>query len=535
MQKIVYFLILCFPLAIFAQKSKSSYSLESPKETVKTHSKFLENDNYFPSISAKTLNNEDELSAQEIRDRAMKLKHIFNGLGIHLNYGNIPNNPNYADSAQGKKNIYVLKNTESDIFLEKIGNKWLYSAHTVEKIPEIFSRTYPFGTDKLLEMTQDFNIDLIGYLYLWQYVGIGFTLIFSLIIYKIFRFLALKKPFFKTLVKYGHEQLANKFIEPAAKPFSFLITFAILTLAFRVLQIPAFISQYILLVFNVLMSFFLVQICYYLVDALAFYSQRAAEKSDNQLIPLLKNILKIVVVIFGSLFILQKAGMDITSLVAGISIGGLALALAAQDMIKNLFGSLMIFVDKPFQVGDWIVADKIDGTVEEIGFRSTRIRTFYDSVTAIPNGKMADLTIDNMGLRVFRRYQTRICIAGNVPPDVVELFVLGLKKIVENHPKTRKDNMQISLEDILPSGSRNILFYIFFEVPSWTEEMDFRQEILLEILRLAQQLGISFGIPSSVVHVETFPEKIAIRPIFQGTKAENLKKMEDFLAGRIKT
>ncbi|MDH5610267.1 MAG: mechanosensitive ion channel family protein, partial [Cyclobacteriaceae bacterium] len=200
-------------------------------------------------------------------------------------------------------------------------------------------------------------------------------------------------------------------------------------------------------------------------------------------------------------------------LLTGLSIGGLAFALAAQDTIKNFFGSLMIFIDKPFQIGDWITSGDIDGTVEEVGFRSSRVRTFRNSVMYVPNGKMADSLIDNHGLRQYRRFFTQIAITYDTPPELIDGFVEGLRKIVLSHPDTRKDYYNVFLNDLGPS-SLNIMFYIFFEVPDWTAELKARHEVLLEIIRFAKQLGVHFAFPTQTLHVENFPGQPSLSPLF---------------------
>jgi MscS family membrane protein len=170
------------------------------------------------------------------------------------------------------------------------------------------------------------------------------------------------------------------------------------------------------------------------------------------------------VVAIGLLYVLQSLNFDITTLLAGISIGGIALALAAQDTLKNFFGSLMIFIDKPFQIGDWINFNEVDGTVEEVGFRSTRVRTFANSLVYVPNGKLADSTIDNFGLRQYRRFSTTISLTYDTPTALIRQFVDGLNEIVANHPDTRKDFWEVKL-NTMGSHSLNIMFYIFFAVP----------------------------------------------------------------------
>ena len=136
---------------------------------------------------------------------------------------------------------------------------------------------------------------------------------------------------------------------------------------------------------------------------------------DDQLVPIIRKSLRVFVITFGTLAILQSLNLSIFPLLTGLSIGGLAFALAAQDTIKNFFGSVMIFLDKPFQIGHWITTDGIDGTVEEVGLRSTRIRTFSNSLVTVPNGKLADATINNHGLRVYRRFYTTLSINYDTP------------------------------------------------------------------------------------------------------------------------
>ena len=117
-------------------------------------------------------------------------------------------------------------------------------------------------------------------------------------------------------------------------------------------------------------------------------------------------IVSIIIFIIGAFKVLLLFGVDAATILAGASIGGLALAFASQDTVKNLIGTVMIFVDKPFHIGDWISAGEVVGTVEEVGFRSTRIRAADTSIFQIPNSSLSELVINNSGLRLFRRYNT---------------------------------------------------------------------------------------------------------------------------------
>jgi len=146
----------------------------------------------------------------------------------------------------------------------------------------------------------------------------------------------------------------------------------------------------------------------------------------------------------------------------------------------------------------------LEGTVEEIGFRSTRIRTFYNSVIVVPNTKIATTAVDNMGLRQFRRVRTTIGVTYNTPPEKLEAFLEGIKNIILANPATRKDFFHVVFNDFGPS-SLDILVYFFLRVPDWSHELVERQNVLLEIVNLAHTLGVSFAFPTQSLHVESMP------------------------------
>ena len=229
----------------------------------------------------------------------------------------------------------------------------------------------------------------------------------------------------------------------------------------------------------------------------------------------------------GALVILDNLDVNITGIIAGLSIGGLAFALAAQDTIKNFFGSLMIFFDRPFQVGDWITSGDVDGTVEEVGFRATRIRTFRNSVMYIPNGVITNQMIDNHGLRIYRRFFTQLAVKYDTPPAVLQAFTDGLKEIVANHEKTRKDYYEVHVNN-LGSTAIEVMFYAFFETKDWSGELKARHETILLIIRLAEQLGVEFAFPTQTLHVESLPDKNV--PMNYDTDMQSLKlKVQHFL------
>ena len=233
-------------------------------------------------------------------------------------------------------------------------------------------------------------------------------------------------------------------------------------------------------------------------------ASRTDSKLDDQLVPLARTVGKIFVGVVGAIFVLQNLNINITSLVAGLGIGGVAVALAAQDSIKNLLGGATILADKPFQVGDWVVIGQYEGTVEQVGFRSTRIRTFADSLITMPNARITDTEVNNMGRRSWRRYSTTLGLAYYTDPDRIQAFVEGVRAIVRANPKMRHDYYIVEFITFADS-SLNIMVYTFIEAADWNEEMRVRHIFNLDILRLAERLEVDFAFPTQTLHVAETP------------------------------
>lgn len=250
----------------------------------------------------------------------------------------------------------------------------------------------------------------------------------------------------------------------------------------------------------------LVMTAYGLVDLLALYLEKKAAQTENKLddvvVPLIRKTLKFFVVAIGIVSVGDALTIDMKGLITGLGIGGLAFAFAAKDTISNLFGSLTVILDQPFVIGDWVIIDgKIEGAVVEVGMRSTRIKTFYDSIISIPNGMLTNVQIDNMGKRNFRRYSTKIGIQYDTPPEKIEAFCEGIRQIIIAHKWTRKDYFHVYFNG-LGNSSLDILLYVFWEVPDWNSELNERHRLLLDILRLGNDMGVDFAFPTQTLHLQ---------------------------------
>jgi len=201
------------------------------------------------------------------------------------------------------------------------------------------------------------------------------------------------------------------------------------------------------------------------------------------------------------------------SVLAGLGVGGLAVALAAQQTLANLLGSLIIMFEKPFAVGHSVKVQGIEGTVENVGFRSTQIRTFHNSLVTIPSSQLVNSTIDNMELREYRQVNMVLNLTYDTPVEKIEDFIEGIKQLLETHPDTRKDNIQVFFYDLGPH-SLDILLNFFMQVPDREAELSVRQRVLIDILRLAETSGVQFAFPTQTLHIESLPgQKVAINPL----------------------
>ncbi|MEO1007899.1 MAG: mechanosensitive ion channel family protein [Planctomycetota bacterium] len=235
-------------------------------------------------------------------------------------------------------------------------------------------------------------------------------------------------------------------------------------------------------------------------DVLMKRAERSTTKVDDLLVPLGRKVAKVIVVVFGVIYVANSLDQEILPLLTGLGIGGLAVAFAAKDTIENFFGSIAVIADRPFEVGDWVVVDDVEGTVEELGMRSTRIRTFYDSLVTVPNATLVRATVDNYGRRRYRRFRTHIGLTYDTPPDAVSAFCEGVRDLVRRHPYTRKDYFHVYLNKFSAS-SIDVLVYMFHACPDWATELRERERFLLDVMRLAERLGVRFAFPTQTLHV----------------------------------
>lgn len=348
----------------------------------------------------------------------------------------------------------------------------------------------------------------------WQYLVLLLVFLTGLIIRKIIQVVVASRV--RHLVEHLGQAWAIHFVNVFASPGAMLSMALLARITYPELGLPKPAARVMQLSVRILIVLSIVWATYRFVDLIsARMAERAAKtesKLDDQLVPLVRKSLKIFTVVAGVLIILQNLDVNVASLLAGLGIGGVAVALAAKDTVANFFGSVMIFADRPFQIGDVVSINSVEGIVEEVGFRSTRIRTFYNSLVTVPNARFTEAAIDNYGARRYRRQKFTLNLTYDTTPEQMQAFVEGVRAIIAANPVARKDAYEVHMSDF-GASSLDVLVYFFFETNSWSVELRERHNVLIEIMRLARDVGVDFAFPTQTLFVPELAQPGAERKL----------------------
>ncbi len=231
------------------------------------------------------------------------------------------------------------------------------------------------------------------------------------------------------------------------------------------------------------------------------YAVPLTEKSesdfDDQLLPILQKGLRIVIWTLGIIIALNNAGYNVTTLIAGLGIGGLAFALAAQDTVKNIFGGAMIFLDKPFKLNDRIVINGFDGFVHEIGIRSTRLRTLEGRIVTMPNAAFSDQAVENITLEPSRKVVLNLGLTYDTTPEKMEDGIKILREIGTAHRDKIEENVLVSFNAY---GDFALgLIYIYY-ISKESDILDTQTAINLDILKRFNEKGLEFAFPTQTIY-----------------------------------
>jgi MscS family membrane protein len=437
---------------------------------------------------------------------AVQLKQVLDARALWVPVPSLPNEPDYVDE-DGEAVVLPMPDKFPVLVIERASDgRWVYSRSTMEAVPELYAATFsPMSQWFQSALPGVFYTRILG-IYLWQVlygvVLVGLAVIAGTVIRLLLRTQV------RRLVKRLGLTLDDEDYARTNGPIVLIAITAVLLWGLTDLQLGITLSKLANQILTIVMVLAALVLTSRAVNVVAKLAQNWAagteNRLDDQLIPLLRQAVQVLVLVMGVLFLADAVGIDVWKLAAGVGIGGLAFALAAQDTVANVFGSVNIFVDRPFQIGDWVIIGDVEGVVEEVGFRSTRVRTFYNSVVTIPNSQITNANVDNMGLRPRRRVKMTLSVTYDTPPDKIQAYVEGVRAILAAHPAVQR-TYEVHLHT-MGASSIDILVYYHVVVPGWHEELQARSQNILEFMRLAENMGISFAFPSTSVYIESTPE-----------------------------
>lgn len=354
-----------------------------------------------------------------------------------------------------------------------------------------------FGLDRV----ESLHVSLMGNP-LWQYLAALIYVALALYASKLLDYLIQVR--LKKLAAKTRSQMDDLILELARGPVKIIAFVILLHVGLRLFAWPAWAATVISNGLKIVVASSLAYVLLKVVDLVMFRWQKRVETAgdgilDMQLFPVIRKTLKVFVIIVTALVTSQNLGMNVTGLLASLSIGGLAVGLAAQDTLSNLFGAVALFADKPFRVGDRIQLDAIDGTVESIGLRSTRVRNLDGYLVTVPNRTMANASLTNVSGRPNIKTVMNIGVTYDTPAEKVERAMKIIEEIYLPHPKTA--DLIISFNKF-ESSSLNIL------VVHWWNSTDFKEYLLqfqklnLELKRRFDAEEIDFAFPTQTLHLK---------------------------------
>jgi len=341
-----------------------------------------------------------------------------------------------------------------------------------------------------------------------KYSQYGFALLAVLVALVSKRLLAyLLVKLLESLTRRTANDLDDQLLACIRKPLELFFLTIGLFVAAHFLQLPTEPTDVRTGVFSLLRALFAVAGGWALFNMAGVFGQylealsaRTENDLDDHLVPFVRKSLRVLIVILAGIMVIQNLGYSTSGLLASLGIGGMALAFASKDALANVFGSLMIIFDRPFKVGDAVTAGDMEGVVEEVGFRSTKIRTFNKSVISVPNNIIANMPINNITQSNMRRIRMTIGVTYDSTPAQLREVTGRIRTLLSEHPALAPDAVQVNFTDF-GASSLDILIQCFTITPNWNEYMDVREDVCLKVMESLEELGLQFAFPSRTVYL----------------------------------
>ncbi len=322
-------------------------------------------------------------------------------------------------------------------------------------------------------------------------------------------FFALKKltikyilVFLNTYIK-DYRNIKKKHLNSSISAILFAVSLFYIHLSIAILGISNDLAD------KTLYTLSIISIIYILISLVGLFSSHIERICSKIFLNLYKEIatlaikiIKIIIVFTGFISILSSWGINISAFLASLGIGGLALALAAKDTIANFFGGIALLADDSLKVGDWVKIRDIEGIVEDIGLRATKIRTFSKSLINVPNQIVANDAVENFSRRGIRRISFSIGLVYSTSPQQMQNILQDIKEMVNAHDKISQESIKLINFDAFSDSALMIKVYIFANTAVWSEYLNIREDVNLKIMQIVQKNNSTFAFPSTSLYVE---------------------------------
>ena len=330
--------------------------------------------------------------------------------------------------------------------------------------------------------------------------------IYAILIFVFFQFfrVGLRKLAYK-IVKKTTSKYDDDILDVIKRPIDFLFIVIGINFAKAVLiladNVNIFLDHMIRSAFIIILFWIFINILNHLSTHIHKITNKFGDKISIEVANFIVKSIRFFIILIGFVAVLQEWGYNVSGFLASLGLVGMALALAAKDTAANLFGSLVIFTDKPFKIGDWIKTPEVEGTIEFIGIRSTKVRTFAQAQVTVPNATLANSAILNWSRMGKRRIKMNVGLTYDTKGEVVEKIVEDIKDMLKNHPDIHQDTIHVYFSAFADS-SLNIFCYYFTKTTVWGEFMRVRENTYLEIMKIVEKNGSSFAYPTQTLHIE---------------------------------
>ncbi|WP_202080488.1 mechanosensitive ion channel family protein [Caldalkalibacillus salinus] len=249
------------------------------------------------------------------------------------------------------------------------------------------------------------------------------------------------------------------------------------------------------------------------------FGQRFGYQFDRIIMPFISKVLRFVIIALAFSMVALEFDYNVSGFIAGLGLGGLAFALAAKDTVGNIFGGIVIITEKPFTIGDWIETPTVEGTVEDLTFRSTKVRTFAQGVVTVPNSTLANEAITNWTKMGRRRITFHLGVTYGTPRDKIKACVDQIRNMLRQHPDIDQETLFVNF-DKFNDSSLDIFLYFFTKTTDWGEWLQVKEDCNLRIMEILEKENVSIAFPSRSLYVESTPEQTSLADTEDNSQSE---------------